>query len=55
MSSLIQSDALENIDEVDLVFDVLGGDVVKRPVGLIRKEGKLVSIKCDNLVKFILS
>ena len=36
--------ALEDIGEVDLVFDVIGGDIQKRSAGLIRAGGTLVSI-----------
>jgi len=38
------TDALEDIGGVDLVFDVIGGDVQKRSAGLIRAGGTLVSI-----------
>jgi NADPH:quinone reductase-like Zn-dependent oxidoreductase len=38
------NDSLEDIDGVDLVFDVLGGDIVKRSVGVIRPGGTLVTI-----------
>ena len=37
-------DALEDAGEVDLVFDVIGGDIGKRSAGLIRAGGILVSI-----------
>ncbi|MGN6294548.1 MAG: NADP-dependent oxidoreductase [Chitinophagaceae bacterium] len=40
----LDGDALENIDEVDLVFDVLGGDIAKRSVTVIRRGGTLVTI-----------
>lgn len=40
----LDDDALEHIDKVDLVFDVLGGDIAKRSLGLIREGGKFVSI-----------
>jgi NADPH:quinone reductase-like Zn-dependent oxidoreductase len=36
--------ALEDVGEVDLVFDVIGGDIGKRSAGLIRAGGTLVSI-----------
>src|SRR5690349_5127832 len=40
----LDSDALEEIGGVDLVFDVIGGDVQKRSAGLIRAGGALVSV-----------
>ncbi|MCQ6956400.1 NADP-dependent oxidoreductase [Mucilaginibacter aquariorum] len=40
----LDTDALENIGQVDLVFDVLGGDIAKRSLGVIRAGGKFVSI-----------
>jgi NADPH:quinone reductase-like Zn-dependent oxidoreductase len=40
----LDNDALEDVGEVDLVFDVLGGDIGKRSAGLIRAGGTLVSI-----------
>jgi NADPH:quinone reductase-like Zn-dependent oxidoreductase len=40
----LENDALEDAGEVDLVFDVFGGDTGKRSAGLIRAGGTLVSI-----------
>jgi NADPH:quinone reductase-like Zn-dependent oxidoreductase len=40
----LDNDALEDVGGVDLVFDVIGGDVGKRSAGLIRTGGTLVSI-----------
>ena len=40
----LDSDALENIDKVDLVFDVLGGEIAKRSLGVIRPGGRFVTI-----------
>src|SRR5574339_176146 len=40
----LDKDALEEVGEVDLVFDVIGGDVQKQSSGLIRAGGTLVSI-----------
>jgi NADPH:quinone reductase-like Zn-dependent oxidoreductase len=40
----LDSDALEDVGEVDLVFDVIGGEVQKQSAGLIRTGGTLVSI-----------
>lgn len=38
------NDALEEVGGVDLVFDVIGGDIGKRSASLIRSGGTLVSI-----------
>ena len=40
----LENDALEDVGEVDLVFDVIGGDIQKRSAGLIRPGGTLVTI-----------
>jgi NADPH:quinone reductase-like Zn-dependent oxidoreductase len=40
----LDSDALEDVGGVDLVFDVIGGDIGKRSAGLIRTGGTLVSV-----------
>src|SRR3954471_1092253 len=40
----LESDALEDVGDVDLVFDVIGGDIQKRSARLIRAGGTLVSI-----------
>src|SRR4051812_31192514 len=40
----LENDALEDVDGVDLVVDVIGGDIGKRSVGLVRTGGTLVSI-----------
>jgi NADPH:quinone reductase-like Zn-dependent oxidoreductase len=40
----VDNDALEDVGEVDLVFDVIGGDIQKRSAGLIRAGGTLVTI-----------
>jgi NADPH:quinone reductase-like Zn-dependent oxidoreductase len=40
----LDNDALEDVGGVDLVFDVIGGDIQKRSAGLIRTGGTLVSI-----------
>src|SRR6201997_2437471 len=40
----LENDALEDIGGVDLVFDVIGGDIQKRSAGLIRAGGTLVSV-----------
>ena len=40
----LDTDALENVRGVDLVFDVLGGDNAKRSAGAIRAGGTLVTI-----------
>ncbi len=36
--------ALEDVGQVDLVFDLIGGDIGKRSAGLVRAGGTLVSI-----------
>src|SRR5262249_32989736 len=38
------NDALEDVGGVDLVFDVIGGDIQKRSAGLVRAGGTLVSV-----------
>jgi NADPH:quinone reductase-like Zn-dependent oxidoreductase len=40
----LENDALEDVGSVDLVFDVIGGDIQKRSVSLIRAGGTLVTI-----------
>ena len=40
----LDRDALEDVGDVDVVFDVIGGDVQKRSAGLIRTGGTLVTI-----------
>src|SRR5947199_9061483 len=40
----LDNDALEDVGKVDLVFDVLGGDIAKRSAGMIRAGGTLVTI-----------
>jgi len=40
----LDNDALEDVRGVDLVFDVIGGDIQKRSARLIRTGGTLVSI-----------
>ena len=40
----LDNDALEDVGGVDLVFDVIGGDIQKQSAGLIRAGGTLVSI-----------
>src|SRR4051812_19003130 len=39
----LDSDALKDVGKVDLVFDVLGGDIAKRSAELIRAGGTLVT------------
>src|SRR5215472_1956769 len=39
----LDDDALEDVGGVDLVFDVLGGDIAKRSAGVIRAGGTLVT------------
>jgi NADPH:quinone reductase-like Zn-dependent oxidoreductase len=40
----LENDVLDDVGGVDLVFDVIGGDIGKRSAGLIRAGGTLVSI-----------
>jgi NADPH:quinone reductase-like Zn-dependent oxidoreductase len=40
----LDNDTLEDVGGVDLVFDVIGGDIGKRSAGLIRAGGTLVSV-----------
>jgi NADPH:quinone reductase-like Zn-dependent oxidoreductase len=40
----LDNDALDDVGEVDLVFDVIGGEVQKRSADLIRAGGTLVTI-----------
>jgi NADPH:quinone reductase-like Zn-dependent oxidoreductase len=40
----LDNDALEDVGDVDLVFDVIGGEIQKRSASLIRTGGTLVSI-----------
>ncbi|MGW1534564.1 NADP-dependent oxidoreductase [Streptomyces aureus] len=40
----LENDALEDVGDVDLVFDVIGGDVQKRSAALVKTGGTLVSI-----------
>jgi len=40
----LENDTLKDVGKVDLVFDVIGGDVQKRSAGLIRAGGTLVTV-----------
>ncbi|MGZ3861418.1 MAG: NADP-dependent oxidoreductase [Flavisolibacter sp.] len=40
----LENDALEDVGGVDLVFDVIGGEIQKRSAGLVRAGGMLVSV-----------
>jgi NADPH:quinone reductase-like Zn-dependent oxidoreductase len=40
----LDNDVLEDVGGVDLVFDVIGGDIQRRSAGLIRPGGTLVSV-----------
>jgi NADPH:quinone reductase-like Zn-dependent oxidoreductase len=40
----LENDSLEDVGGVDIVFDVVGGDIQKRSAGLIRPGGTLVSV-----------
>jgi len=40
----IDNDKLKDVEKVDLVFDVIGGDIVKRSASVIRTGGTLVTV-----------
>ena len=40
----LDNDALEDVGGIDLVFDVIGGDIQKQSAGLVRARGTLVTI-----------
>jgi NADPH:quinone reductase-like Zn-dependent oxidoreductase len=40
----LENDALDDVGEVDLVFDVIGGDVQRRSASLVKSGGTLVSV-----------
>jgi NADPH:quinone reductase-like Zn-dependent oxidoreductase len=40
----LENDALEDVGSVDLVFDVIGGDIQKRSASLVRAGGTLVTV-----------
>jgi len=40
----LENDSLEDVGGVDLVFDVIGGEIGKRSAGLVRAGGTLVSV-----------
>ncbi|HEY9535343.1 MAG TPA: NADP-dependent oxidoreductase [Mucilaginibacter sp.] len=40
----LDNDKLEDVGQVDLVFDVLGGDIAKRSAGVIRVGGTFVTV-----------
>jgi NADPH:quinone reductase-like Zn-dependent oxidoreductase len=40
----LENDALEDVGSVDLVFDVIGGDIQKRSARLVRPGGTLVTV-----------
>src|SRR3954462_8035421 len=40
----LDNDALEDVGDIDLVFDVIGGDIQKRSASLIRPGGTLVTV-----------
>ena len=40
----LENDVLEEVGQVDLVFDVIGGEIQERSAGLIRAGGTLVTI-----------
>jgi NADPH:quinone reductase-like Zn-dependent oxidoreductase len=40
----LENDSLEDVGDVDLVFDVLGSDIAKRSAGVVRAGGTLVTV-----------
>jgi NADPH:quinone reductase-like Zn-dependent oxidoreductase len=40
----LENDSLEDVGDVDLVFDVFGGDIAKRSAGVVRAGGTLVTV-----------
>jgi NADPH:quinone reductase-like Zn-dependent oxidoreductase len=40
----LEKDTLKNVNQVDLVFDVFGGDIAKQSAGVIRPGGILVTV-----------
>jgi len=40
----LDNDTLEEVGQVDLVFDVIGGDIQKRSARLVRAGGRLVTV-----------
>ena len=40
----LENDALEDVGEIDLVFDVIGGDIARRSARLVRAGGTVVSV-----------
>ena len=40
----LENDALEDVGGVDIVFDVIGGDIGRRSAGLVRPGGTVVSV-----------
>ncbi|MFF1401432.1 NADP-dependent oxidoreductase [Streptomyces sp. NPDC058287] len=47
----LQAERLEDIGDVDLVFDVIGGDILDRSTALVRAGGTLVTIAAPVIVQ----
>src|SRR5262249_2570717 len=47
----LDNEALEDVGKVDLVFDVLGGDIAKRPAALIRAGGTLGTVTAPTVAR----
>ncbi len=47
----LQADSLEDVGQVDLVFDVIGGDIMDRSAALVRPGGTLVTIAAPPTVR----
>jgi NADPH:quinone reductase-like Zn-dependent oxidoreductase len=42
----MQRDRLEDVGEVDMVLDVIGGEILDRSAKLVRSGGALVTVAC---------
>ncbi|WP_442945975.1 zinc-binding dehydrogenase [Nonomuraea sp. LPB2021202275-12-8] len=47
----LQADSLEDAGQVDVVFDVIGGDIMDRSAALVRPGGTLVAIASPPTVR----
>lgn len=47
----LDADRLEDVGEVDVVFDVIGGDVLERSTALVRSGGTLVTIAAPPTIR----
>jgi NADPH:quinone reductase-like Zn-dependent oxidoreductase len=49
----LDNEALEDVGQVDLVFDLIGGDIAKRSARLVRAGGTIVSIVGPSEMRFV--